>query len=93
MKTFERRHSSVDFDDDLQLLNIRASKSQTMSYLVCHLDELWRCSHRRTWDDAALFGDGGSFDDDNVKLVVRLVLGVKALLLLGTVENMIKTWG
>lgn len=53
-----------------------------MSYLVCHLDELRRCSHRRTWDDATFFGDGGRFDDDNVKLVVRLVLGVEALLLL-----------
>ena len=52
-----------------------------MSYLVCHLDELRRCSYRRTWDDAALFRDGGSFDDDNVELVVRLILGVVTLLL------------
>lgn len=52
-----------------------------MSYLVCHLDQFCRGSYRRTWDDAALFGDGGSFDDDNVKLIIRLVLGVETLLL------------
>lgn len=63
---------------------------ETLLYLICHLDELGRCSYRRTWDDATLFGDGGSLDDDNVKLVVRLVLGVIALVSSTTIGRLTK---
>ena len=49
------------------------------TYLVGHLDQFWRCSYRCTWDNAAFLRDGRGFDDNNIKLLVWLVLGVIAL--------------
>lgn len=63
MQTLERGARGVNLDDDL----------------VGHLDQFGRSTHRSTGDDTAVLGDGGSLDDGNIDLVLRLVQSVPAL--------------
>ena len=49
------------------------------AYLVCHLNDLRRCTDGSTGDDATVFGNSARLNNCNIQTVVGLLLGVESV--------------
>lgn len=84
------RGGKLGHNDVMQTVHVRAGGVDLDDDLIGHLDQFWGCANRGAGDDAAVFGNGGRFNHDNIQLGVGLVQCVPSLVPVRQPENPLK---